>query len=220
MSREPRTDSFDSDRDVVLDAHNLRGLAHPLRLKLLGLLREDGPATATSLAARLGESSGATSYHLRQLAEYGFIRESAVPAVGRERWWEAAHESTRFDFDEDADESTQLLGIEYLRAVAGAYALRTERWIDSLETMPPAWRDAGTVSDYRLRLTPEQAARLIAEVEALAERYKDEVGGQGGAGEASVAFQFQVLPNLGSPAPSRTAQAAADTVDERRHDGR
>lgn len=220
MSREPEHHSFDPDRDVVLDAHNLRGLAHPLRLKLLGLLREDGPATATSLAARLGESSGATSYHLRQLAEYGFIRESSVPAVGRERWWEAAHESTRFDMDEDADEATQLLGIEYLRAVAGAYALRTERWIDGLETMPAAWRDAGTVSDFRLRLTPEQAARLIAEIEALAQRYKDEVGGTGADGEASVALQFQVLPNLGSPAPSRARLATDGAADNRQHDGR
>jgi predicted transcriptional regulator len=62
--------------DVVSpDPRSLRGLAHPLRLHLLGLLRADGPATASQLAARTGQSSGATSYHLRQLAAYGFVVE-------------------------------------------------------------------------------------------------------------------------------------------------
>ncbi|MEU7461934.1 winged helix-turn-helix domain-containing protein, partial [Streptomyces griseofuscus] len=32
---------------------------------------DHGPATASQLAERLGESSGATSYHLRQLADHG-----------------------------------------------------------------------------------------------------------------------------------------------------
>ncbi len=64
----------------------IRALAHPLRLELLDLLRFEGPSTATLLGLRLGESSGATSYHLRQLARYGFVEE--VPSEGkRERWW-------------------------------------------------------------------------------------------------------------------------------------
>lgn len=200
MARQPRTLGFNPDRDVILDAHNLRGLAHPLRLRILGLLREDGPATATSLAARLGESSGSTSYHLRQLAEHGFIRESSVPSVGRERWWEAAHEYTHFDLADDADEATVLMGVEYLRAVARAHALRTEGWVDALETMPAAWREVGSISDYRLQLTPEQTARLVEELDELAQRYR--AIAEPHAIEASrVRFQFQVLP---SPDPTAT----------------
>src|SRR4051812_14770407 len=57
----------------VTDVRALRALAHPLRNRLLGLLRLDGPATASRLARVVGESSGATSYHLRQLAAYGFV---------------------------------------------------------------------------------------------------------------------------------------------------
>src|SRR5438067_286341 len=79
MDTPAQADSPDEVRAV-------RALAHPLRLKLLDLLRFDGPATATLLARRVGESSGATSYHLRQLARYGYVDE--VPrAGGRERWW-------------------------------------------------------------------------------------------------------------------------------------
>jgi predicted transcriptional regulator len=71
---------------VELNATNLRGLAHPIRVKLLGALRLDGPSTATRLASRLGLSSAATSYHLRQLAAYGFVveDETAERAHGKE----------------------------------------------------------------------------------------------------------------------------------------
>src|SRR5260370_18706802 len=64
----------------------IRALAHPLRLKLLDLLRFEGPSTATLLARHSGESSGATSYHLRLLARYGYVEEA--PRTGHpERWW-------------------------------------------------------------------------------------------------------------------------------------
>jgi DNA-binding transcriptional ArsR family regulator len=69
------------------DVRAVRALAHPLRLQLLDLLRFEGPSTATLLARRLGESSGATSYHLRQLAHYGFVDEVASHVGKRERWW-------------------------------------------------------------------------------------------------------------------------------------
>ena len=59
-------------RQVSLDA--LRALAHPLRVQLFSALTSFGPATASALAARLGESSGSTSYHLRQLEKHGFVR--------------------------------------------------------------------------------------------------------------------------------------------------
>jgi DNA-binding transcriptional ArsR family regulator len=193
---------FDPAQDVVLDARNLRGLAHPLRLRMLALLREEGPATATTLAQRLGESSAATSYHLRQLAAYGFIVEAEERGVGRERWWRSAHRSTYFDHSDDADEETRLLGDEYLRAVARGYATRIEGWVDSLATMPGPWRDAGTISDYRLRLTPGQAADLMLELNALGHRYRDALP-QPAAGDqeprAPVRFQFQVLPTIREP---------------------
>ena len=73
----------------VSDVRALRPLARPLRNRLLGLLRLEGPSTATLLGARVGESSGSTSYHLRQLAAYGFVEE--VPGQGAGRWWQAQH---------------------------------------------------------------------------------------------------------------------------------
>ena len=58
---------------ITPDPTALKALSHPVRLRMLGLLRADGPATASSLALRLGLNSGATSYHLRQLHQHGFV---------------------------------------------------------------------------------------------------------------------------------------------------
>ena len=75
---------FDPAKDLVLEPRMLRGLAHPLRIRLRAELVEHGPATASQLAARVGQSSGATSYHLRQLAAYGFVAEAPGRGSGRE----------------------------------------------------------------------------------------------------------------------------------------
>ena len=47
----------------------------------------DGPATASMLARDLGESSGATSYHLRALEAAELVIEDLSRRKGRERWW-------------------------------------------------------------------------------------------------------------------------------------
>src|SRR5699024_8397136 len=71
-----------------IDASALKGLAHPLRMAIYDALTNHGPQTATSLAQRLGESSGSTSYHLRQLARHRRIREAAGGSGGRPQWRE------------------------------------------------------------------------------------------------------------------------------------
>src|SRR5688500_9678439 len=87
-----------------LDASSLKALAHPLRLRLLGLLRVEGPATATQLAERVGESSGSTSYHLRQLARHGFVEDDPQRGNARERWWRATHQMTSWESGEFRDD--------------------------------------------------------------------------------------------------------------------
>ncbi|MET7563662.1 helix-turn-helix domain-containing protein [Streptomyces sp. NPDC005479] len=81
------------DLDPKRDAAALKALAHPLRMRLLGMLRQDGPATASELAVRTGESTASTSYHLRVLAKYAFVAEAAS-RDRRERRWQAVHSLT------------------------------------------------------------------------------------------------------------------------------
>jgi DNA-binding transcriptional ArsR family regulator len=77
-----------SPRRDITDVEALKLLAHPLRYRMMDRLRQ-GPATSTTLAQALGLNSGATSYHLRQMAQHGFIEEVPELARGRERWWRA-----------------------------------------------------------------------------------------------------------------------------------
>ena len=207
-STDPAGDAPARTESVVRpDARSLRALAHPLRLRLLGLLRMDGPATASQLAARTGQSSGATSYHLRQLAAYGFVLEDAERGNARDRWWRAAHRSTEFDLPPDADEESKALGEEYLRVVAATYARRNDAAIAALPTLAEdlgeGWDRAFTLSDLALRLTVDEAIGLIAELDALARRYRSddpEKRADAPAGTERVLLQFQVLPTATGPA--------------------
>jgi len=192
------SDSTDRARDVTLDASNLKGLAHPLRARLLGALREAGPATASQLADRLGESSGATSYHLRQLQRFGFVTEEAERGSGRERWWRAAHESTYIDEGELLrNPRTAALGSEFFRSVVDAYAARMFNWIEKLPSFTGEWLHAGTMSDWALRLTPAQLGELEAELEAVIRRYpRFDPEEPQTEGAAYVAVQLQLLPRV------------------------
>ncbi|MGH3064964.1 MAG: winged helix-turn-helix domain-containing protein, partial [Gaiellaceae bacterium] len=72
----------------LTDPGALRALAHPVRIRLLGLLRREGPLSASEAGRRIGESSGSASYHLRQLARFELVEE-AGGGRGRERPWRA-----------------------------------------------------------------------------------------------------------------------------------
>jgi predicted ArsR family transcriptional regulator len=133
---------------------------------MLQLLRLEGPATATQLARQLKLNTGATSYHLRQLAEHGFIVEDHERGDARDRWWKAAHQSTRADLEARTGEEDAESSEAYLRTVALSYTEALMQHADERRYLPAPWREAGTTSDWHLRLTPERAEELV---EALVE---------------------------------------------------
>jgi len=150
-----------SESFVTPGPEALRALAHPVRLRMLGMLRVDGPDTASGLGRRLDLNSGATSYHLRQLARHGFIEEDAERGNGRERWWRAVHASTRTPRAEAGLAPADLDAREaYLQAVVTTHAGLLQRAVTQQRQLPEAWRDAATFSDWVLRLTPARAAEL------------------------------------------------------------
>jgi DNA-binding transcriptional ArsR family regulator len=180
-----------------LDPRSLHGLAHPLRVRLLAELRAEGPATATMLAARTGESSGATSYHLRELARHGFIAEDRDRGRGRERWWRAQHDYTvllpsRF---QDAPEERELADELLRRAVARRVELLTG-WLDERADYDPAWLDSG-FNDGMVHVSPTAAQRLVGELFAVVERYRTgELAAEEGA--ERVALFVDLLPQRGA----------------------
>ncbi|MBC9725539.1 helix-turn-helix domain-containing protein [Streptomyces sp. TRM68367] len=159
-----------------LDARSLRGLAHPLRMQLLRTLKHHGPATASMLAERLGESSGATSYHLRQLAEYGFVEDVPERGKGRERWWQAAVQGLTFDENllHATDPATRGAVDTYMHEVATNHARELSTWVATREEWLPAWSHSTDLSDWTLRLTPERALGLIEKMQALLASYQNE----------------------------------------------
>ncbi|MFJ8690414.1 helix-turn-helix domain-containing protein [Micromonospora wenchangensis] len=160
-------------REVRIDKRQVRVLAHPLRLRLLGALRVQGPATATTLAELLGTNTGATSYHLRQLAEVGLVTEDPDRGTGRQRWWQAAHEMTNWeptDFDDDPDARA---AIEWIQGDQVRLLVEhAERWFATQHQATPAWRDAIGMSDIFLTVAPDRLEALTAEVRQVLERYR------------------------------------------------
>lgn len=157
---------------LVTDVRALRALAHPLRNRLLGLLRLHGPSTATLLAEQVGESSGSTSYHLRQLADYGFVEDAGGLGTGRERWWRARHRMTSW---EDADLADQDGGREVrgemTRLQLAGHARVLQAWQAQQAALGEQWASAGSLNDYALRLTPDQARELAEELTDVLDRW-------------------------------------------------
>ncbi|MGA4855130.1 ArsR/SmtB family transcription factor [Streptomyces koyangensis] len=157
-----------------LDPRSLRGLAHPLRLKLFRKLRESGPATASQLAQLLGESSGSTSYHLRQLAAYGFVEDAPEHGKGRERWWQATANGFRLEPDRlDLADPVQRGAVDVLLYdVADNHTEEVSTWLGTRHEWPAAWQEAYDLSDWSYRLTPAQAIELRERAQELMESFR------------------------------------------------
>ena len=150
--------------EITPSPQQLKALTHPTRLRMLGMLRIDGPATATTLAARLGLNTGATSYHLRQLAQAGFVVDDAERGNGRDRWWKAAHQSTTTDLDPPPDSEDRDTLDAYLQTVVVVMTELLQRSIEELPLLPEPWREAVTYSDWVVKLTPSRAAAVVAKL--------------------------------------------------------
>ncbi len=145
------------------DAAAVKALAHPLRLQILDLLRFEGPSTATLLGRRAGESSGSMSYHLRQLARYGFIEE-APGRGGRERWWRYRHR--RVTLDVDGGSGRELLAELLSREAYGLDSFLAQR------DLPPEWDAGSFFTTLALRLTAAELAELCDGMRELLARFR------------------------------------------------
>ena len=159
---------------IVPGPEGLKALSHPGRLRMLGLLRSEGPATATTLAARLGLNSGATSYHLRQLEKHGFVVEDTTHGNARDRWWRASHQYTRTDVADATTPEEHDTYEAYMQAVAMIYAEQMQRAVEEMRLIPPAWLDAGNLSDWTLQLTPARAKDLVEALHDVVETWPED----------------------------------------------
>ncbi|MFH8788448.1 ArsR/SmtB family transcription factor [Streptomyces roseoverticillatus] len=200
--------------DAILDAKGLRALAHPVRVQLVGLLRVYGPSTATRLAERLGVASGATSYHLRQLADAGFVVEDTGRGNARERWWRAVHQVTRIEGDDLAEQEPEAM-LGFLQGVAAGHTLRAQLATAAYPGLPRPWREAFDMSDWMLRLTPQEAVELGGELRAVVERYRQHApGADAPADTERVSLILQLLPDPAAVDDSEDAQDDSEDVQD------
>ncbi|GAA3342782.1 helix-turn-helix domain-containing protein [Amorphoplanes nipponensis] len=185
---------------VHLDGKQIRVLAHPLRSRLLGRLRLDGPATATRLAESLGTNTGATSYHLRQLADVGLVTEETAAGRGRERWWRAAHDMSSWQRDAFAGDADAVEAADWLDSNAlHMFVARAERWQRARPAESAAWRSAAGFSDYILNLGTEQLNALTAELDAVIERHRALGEAEPAPDARQVLLYLYAVPRLEDP---------------------
>ncbi|PBC95697.1 Helix-turn-helix domain-containing protein [Streptomyces sp. OV198] len=198
------------------DLATLKALAQPRRQRMLQHLTVHGPATSATLARALGLNTGATSYHLRELARYGFVEEVDRPAEagghGRERWWRAVPGDRRFPPRSRQSPEMRLVMDELNHHAYAAdlelfeqMQLRT-RGVDGEVGEVDPWVDAFPYSRGSIRLTLPELRAFFEEYIALLNRYKrPEADTPPGARTVLTRF-------LAFPAPD----AAPDTAPENR----
>jgi DNA-binding transcriptional ArsR family regulator len=155
----------------LTDPRTLRGLAHPVRLALIGLLRREGPLTATEAGAHLGLSPASCSFHLRQLAKYGLVVE-AGGGRGRRRPWRATARTTSWPAvaadPEQVAAATQLSTVLAERYFEEAVAYLRRRDTETVE-----WQRAAMFGDAILYVTAGEMAEIGEQVEAVLARYSE-----------------------------------------------
>jgi DNA-binding transcriptional ArsR family regulator len=186
---------------LELDGTSLKAMAHPLRVQILRILELRRRASVTSLAEELGETTGATSYHLRQLAQHGFVEQFVPddePSTGKrsagrkQRWWRMAVDEihmTGLDFLENAD-TREAAGF-LLREYQSDRSRRLANWFATATQWPAQWQKASSDMDGHLNLSPTQARALADEMRELVDKYR---ALKPGRGARPVDVQYAVFP--------------------------
>ena len=150
----------------LTDPRELAALAHPVRLGILEVLSIEGPQTATDVAARLGESPANCSWHLRKLAEFGFVEETG-DGHGRRRPWRVTELGLSWDSESAPTPADHQVALSLSE-------MMLDRQLDRLHAAqvrapeePASWRAAMEVSQSATWLTDEELAARNDEIRAI-----------------------------------------------------
>ena len=182
----------------VVDMESLKALAHPLRVRILDTLSTYGEFTASGLGERLGESSGATSYHLRQLEKHNFVREVVGKGTGRERWWERVPGGIAIDAPQaESTPSERAASRLVLREWMNNRTILLDEFIGrGDEVLSDEWMLASNISMSNLVLTHEQTKELSTRLQVVLDEYVETYRGQRVPGARPVQIHLNVFPVL------------------------
>ncbi|WP_460439621.1 ArsR/SmtB family transcription factor [Amycolatopsis stemonae] len=181
-------------RRRIEDVELLRALSHPLRSALLHHLTAVGPRTASECADAVGSTASNCSWHLRQLAQYGLV-ERAEGEDGRERPWRARQVGLDLgDIADDPVRRAAQLGV--VGATLANEQELTQRYLDSMDDLDPAWRAAAGLTSYSLRVTPAELTRLTDAIDALVRPYVGAIRADAPAGARPVHVGLRAFPRI------------------------
>jgi DNA-binding transcriptional ArsR family regulator len=150
------------------EPERIRALAHPLRLRLLDVLDDEGTATATRCAELTGESVASCSFHLHMLAKYGYVEPGE--RRGRERPWQARGTARQSRYDPELPDSLPAVTAT-AHVVVEREADRLHRWLESAAHEMPEWLQASDVLTSSFWLTADEMADLAAELGRITDRF-------------------------------------------------
>jgi DNA-binding transcriptional ArsR family regulator len=191
-----RNMAFEGARELT-DPRTMRALAHPARLALLEALTHHGPLTATEAAGHVGESPSNCSFHLRQLAKYGFVEE-AEGGTGRQRPWRVVNVGMRFtDVQEDA-EAAMAAGAR-ARVVQERWLARARVGMEQRKYLPEEWRAVTGSDQMTLYVTPDEMKAVNHQLVDLLGSYRERIADPGKRPAGSrpiehIAFYYPVEP--------------------------
>jgi DNA-binding transcriptional ArsR family regulator len=182
-----RNMSFEKSRPLT-EAKVMRALAHPTRIDLLELIAREGELTATRAAELLGMTPANCSFHLRRLAENGFVQE-ASRGPGRTRNWKIGSVGHSWD-GVGADAETTAAAAALTSAVLERDVGRLREWLLVREqSATPEWRRAAFVDEALMYVTREELEELGASILERVMGYIDRIDPSNRPPDA-VAVQF------------------------------
>ena len=180
---------------LLSDIEALKALAHPLRQQMLTRLQQQGPATSADMATEFNVDRGAASYHLRQLARFGFVEEDTERSAGRRRYWRAVAQDMRLP---NGPVDTEVAAVAF--EIGRQWVERSESDLHAYLSHRETFGEFAVAAQHSFggtALTPQELAQFGEEYIALLSRWHREPA----AGRRHISVLFHAFP---SPTPSPT----------------
>lgn len=160
---------------LITDLAALKVFTHPLRIELWRALSAVRAATASQLADQVDEAVSLVSYHLRKMAEHGFIEKAeGESSDGRERWWRTSEEKTfSYRTSDFTDPEGASVATAIARRLLATRSADYSAFLDETAAWPVEWSDASFSSEHLPCLTAAELTAAQEELTALLERWTD-----------------------------------------------
>lgn len=169
-SGEETSDLLPGESEVQMSTQAMKAFAHPLRMAMFSYLTDHGSATATTLAEHLNESTGQTSYHLRQLEKHGLVEEDTEKGTGRERWWKSTGFSIRSAIAiKDPANRPALSAMMKHQLEERMSTLAT--WMRNIDQQPAEWIEGSLDNTSTATMNPEESKAMMTELMEVIGRY-------------------------------------------------